>query len=531
MDLTQLDNKQILRGKDIRSKIKEGVAKLADTVKVTLGPCGRNVILNRENTGPIITKDGVTIASEIKFKDPWKDMGAQLVKEVSRRTADAAGDGTTTSTVLADAIYREGLRSVENGANPIELRRGIDKATAAIIKKLATVSYPTSSTKEISQVGAISANNESWIGELIADAMDQIGPEGVITVQDGMTAETFVDITEGMKFNNGFLSEKMLTDGESLKGEYSDVNVICFNGKVMSPAILTSLMNPLSEHPKFGTEVFLLIADSFSGEVIKTLEHNYHNGNCTVIPVKSHGVNQYKGEMLNDIAVLTGGKTIGYNTDSLTLSSLGKADKVVMTASSTLILGGQGDFEEVTVLVNSLKSKRDRAPQAFDKEFYSERIARVAGGVAIIHAGGRSDAEITELKHRIEDALGATQAAVAEGIVPGGGTALEKLANKFEIDAENPDQELGAKIVRVACEAPLRQILLNAGVEPAIILAQVQKSADWFDGYDAKEGRLTNLKNFGIIDPTKVTRLALDNAASIAGILLTTEAGVTKEEE
>jgi len=531
MDLTQLSDKQIMTGAELRKEIGEGLGKLADTVKVTLGPCGRTVILDRETTNPIITKDGISVALEIKFKNPWMNFGAQLVKEASKRTADAAGDGTSTTVVLTDAIYREGLRGVENGANPIELRRGIDKATAAIIKKLATVSYPTSSTKEISQVGAISANNESWIGELIADAMDQIGPEGVITVQDGMTAETFVDITEGMKFNNGFLSEKMLTDEESLKGEYSDVNVICFNGKVMSPAILTSLMNPLSEHPKFGTEVFLLIADSFSGEVIKTLEHNYHNGNCTVIPVKSHGVNQYKGEMLNDIAVLTGGKTIGHNTDSLTLSSLGKADKVVMTASSTLILGGQGDFEEVTGLVNSLKSKRDRAPQAFDKEFYSERIARVAGGVAIIHAGGRSDAEITELKHRIEDALGATQAAVAEGIVPGGGTALAKLANKFEIDAENPDQELGAKIVRVACEAPLRQILLNAGVEPAIILDQVQKSADWFDGYDAKAGRLTNLKDYGIIDPTKVTRLALDNAASIAGILLTTEAGVTKEEE
>ena len=530
MDLTQLKNKKILEGEAARKKIAEGVGKLANAVKVTLGPRGRNVVLDRPSHAPIITKDGVTIASEIKFKDRYMNMGAQLVKEVSRNTADAAGDGTTTSTILADAIYREGLRSVENGASPIEIKRGIDKAVTAITNKLTTVSYPTESTEEIAQVGAISANNERWIGDLIADAMDQIGPEGVITVQDGMTSKTFVDITEGMRFRNGYLSELMLTDKENLKGEYEDVEIIFYNDKIMSMSILRHLLTQLESHPSIKTTTFILMADSFSNEVVSYLEKNFMEGYCTMIPVKSLGLGAHKGDMLNDVAVLTGGKTVHHNVTELKPEYLGKAEKVLITAEHTTILGGKGDMEDQLAQVEKLKSMREKAPHDFDKEFYSERIARIAGGIAVIHAGGRSSAEIIELKHRIEDALGATQAAVAEGIVPGGGTALAKLAKKFTIDATHPDQELGAKIVRRACEAPLRQILDNAGIEPPVILNQVQKSPDWFDGFDAKAGDLTNLKERGIIDPTRVTKLALANAASIAGLLLTTEALITEED-
>ncbi len=531
MDLEQLPNKKILEGPAARKKIGEGVAALANAVKVTLGPKGRNVVLDRVNAPPIITKDGVTIALDIKFKDRYMNMGAQLVKEVSRNTADAAGDGTTTSTILADAIYREGLQNVENGGSPIEIKRGIDKAVAAICAKLDTISYPINTKKEIAQIGAIAANNEQWIGDLIADAMDKIGPEGVITVQDGVTPETFVDIKEGMRFDRGYLSEKMLTDKAALKGEYVDAEIVFLAGQLMSTASITPILEKLSEHPKFQTTTFILFAESFSEEVVSMLEHNDAKGNCRIVPIKSLGVGKDKGDMLNDVAVLTGGKVVGYNSDEFCLNCLGKASKVLVTADHTTILGGGGSLEDQMAQVAMLKAKLGKAPDEYAKEHFSERIARIAGGIAVIHAGGRSDAEIIELKHRIEDALGATQAAISEGIVPGGGTALAKLAVKLEVEVDNDDQELGVKIVRRACEAPLRQILLNAGLEPPVILDKVQHSGGWFDGYDAKDGVLTNLQKCGIIDPTRVTKLALNNAASIAGLLLTTEALITNEED
>jgi chaperonin GroEL len=487
-------------------------------------------VLDREASAPIITKDGVTIASEIKFKDRYMNMGAQLVKEVSRNTAAAAGDGTTTSTILADAIYREGLRSVENGASPIEIKRGIDKAVDAICKKLNKIAFPIETTEEVAQVGAISANNERWIGDLIANAMDQIGPEGVITVQDGLTPETFVDITEGMRFKKGYQIESMLTNIEALKGEYEDVAVLYFNGKLMARNILVPLMNELSKHPKFGTTTFLLIADVFGPQVLELLEHNSKQGNCQVIPVVNPGVSNGKADALRDMAALTGGKVVGADVPDFKLEYLGTAEKVIMTSDHTTIIDGVNPIELQLDYVEKLKAQREKAPSAFDKEYFSERIARIAGGIAVIHVGGRSDAAITELKHRIEDALGATQAAVEGGIVPGGGTALAKLALRFDIDAENDDQELGATVIRKACEAPLRQILENAGIEPPVILAKVRESADWFDGYDAKANVLTNLKESGIIDPAMVTKLALANAASIAGLLLTTEALITDEE-
>jgi len=530
VDLEQLSNKQILSGSDARKRLAAGIDKLARTVKVTLGPKGRNVVLDRKNSSPIITKDGVTIASEIKVSDPYMNMGIQLVKEVSRNTANAAGDGTTTSTVLADSLFREGLKAVETGnSSPIEIKRGMDKAVEAVCSKLDRITYHIDSVKEISQVGAISANNETWIGELIADAMDQIGPEGVITVRDGLTPKTFVDITEGMRFNHGYMCESMITDPDKLSSEHNQVKVICFNGNLTSPATLRSILEPLSEHPGFESNTYLLIADSFMGSITQILEHNYKNGSCTIIPVKSPGVGVHKGDMLNDIAVLTGGKTVGHNAAKFDLDCLGTAERVALTPKHTTIIGGAASTPDLLNLVDKLKAQRERAPSDFDKEFYSERIARLAGGIAVIHAGGRSEAEIIELKHRIEDALGATQAAVSEGIVPGGGTALAKLAPKVIVEVSNRDQQLGVDIVKRACEEPFRQILDNAGVEAAAYLRDVRQSEDWFDGMDMKIGKLTNLKEAGIIDPTKVTKLALRNAASIAGLLLTTDALVTEE--
>jgi len=541
MDLSKLPSKQILLGTEVRNKMKKGIDKMVGAARVTLGPKGRFVILDREHSTPIVTKDGISCLNEIKFKDPFMNAGAQLVKEVSRRTADAAGDGTTTSAIMAHALFSEGLSSVEHGASPIEIKRGIDKTVQVLVDQLDKVAYPTDSLKEIEQVGAISANNEQWIGELIAEAMDEIGPDGVITVQDGFTHKTFVDIAEGMRLRSGYLSEALLTDKENLKGEYEDVEIIFFNGKLNSAPAFLNLMNKVAEkHPNFQSTTFLLIANSFSMDVIADIEHNYERGIGRVIPVKGIGTNQDKGENMEDIAALTGGHVLGHKGRvDFEVDCLGKAGKVVLTHEHMTILDGAADEAITLSRVDELKAMRDKAPSPYDKEAYSERIARLAGGIAVIHAGGRSDAEIIELKHRIEDALGATQAAVAEGIVPGGGTALAKLGGKLGYEensqlfvaVSNKDQQLGVDIVKRACEAPFKQILENAGLEHQILLEQVRRSEDWFTGYDAKEGRLTNMKNSGIIDPVRVTKLAIQNAASIAGLLLTTEGMITEDND
>ena len=533
MDLTQLTTKQMIHGSEARQLIKSGVQKLANAVKVTLGPRGRNVVIDREHSAPIITKDGVTVANEIKLKNKYENMGAQLVKEVSKNTANAAGDGTTSSAVLAEAIYSEGLRSVENGSSPIEIKRGIDLAVEGIRKKLDTISYPTSSTTEIAHVGAISANNEMWIGDLIADAMDQVGKEGLITVQDGKSPETYVEITDGLRFYNGYMLDTSITDRDRLIGEYEDVSVICYNDKIMSLSVLGKMLKELSKDPaKLKEYPILLIADAFGADVLKTIETNNLAGTFLIIPVKSFGVGGQKGEMLEDVAILTNGKTVKHrDVSEVSWEVVGTANSVVITAEHTTLLGN-GDPERIKARVRTLKAMKDKAPTEFDKEFFNERIARLAGGIAVIYAGGRSEAEIIELRHRIEDALGATQAAVAEGVVPGGGTALAKIAYKLHIPEDiHPDQKLGYEIVKRACYSPLRQILENAGFEPVLITKQVVESGDWFDGYDAKAGELTNMLERGIIDPTKVTKLAISNAASVSGLLLTTEVMITGEDD
>ena len=530
MNNLKLTTKQLISGTEARKRLASGVKKLADMVKVTLGPSGRNVVLNRPSSSPIITKDGVTVAKEMKFVDPFEDMGAQMVKEVSINTASAAGDGTTTSTVLAHAIYSEGLKAVENGHNPIEIKRGIDKTVKAIIKKLDRVSYPTESTEDIARVGTISANNERWIGDLIAKAMDQIGSDGVITIQDGVAPETTVDIANGTRIRQGYLSEVMLTDREKFEGKYEDVKFIFFNGKLQSTPSLMRLLEQLQEcttkdflqaHP------IVLIADNFTNEVVEVLEAQYVNGIATIIPINSHGVGAEKGDMLKDLAVLTGGKVVGYEVDTLTSECFGTAEQIDITKDHYTILGGKGEDEAIISQIDRLKHYRQNAKHAFAAEHFNERIATLSGGLAVIYVGGRSKPEKIELKHRIEDALGATQAAVAEGYLPGGGTALAKIAKRIQVETDNEDQEIGLKIIRRACEEPLRQILLNGGIEPAVILDKVQSSSDFFIGYDAKAEVLTDLKECGIIDPTKVTKLAISNAASVAGIMLTTEGMIT----
>jgi chaperonin GroEL len=534
MDLTQLSTKQLEHGSGARQLIKQGVNKLADAVKVTLGPRGRNVVIDRDRVAPIITKDGVTVANEIKFRNKFENMGAQLVKEVSRNTANAAGDGTTSSCVVAAAIYNEGLRSVENGSSPIELKRGIDKAVADLTAQLTKFSYPTSSTQDIANVGAISANNEMWIGELIADAMDKVGKDGLITVQDGKSPETYVEVTDGMRWYNGYMLDTTITDREKLVGEYNDVTVICYNDKIMSLNIIGKIMNELAkDKEKFSEFPILLIADAFGADVLKVIETNNLAGNCHVIPIKSFGVGSQKGDMLEDVAILTGGKAVKHrDTTEVTWDVAGIAESVIITEGTTTIIGGKGRANEIKNRVARLKTMKDKAPTDFDKEFFNERIARLAGGIAVIYSGGRSDAEIIELRHRIEDALGATQAAVAEGLAPGGGTALAKLSNRLVIpEGLHPDQRLGYEIVKRACFAPLRQILVNAGYEPSLIIKDVLDTGDWFDGYDAKEGELTNMLERGIVDPTRVTKLVINNAASISGLLLTTEVLITDEDE
>lgn len=531
MNTLKLTTKQLLHGAKARSRMLSGASKLADMVKVTLGPRGRNVVLDRPSSSPIITKDGVTVAKEMKFADPFENMAAQMIKEVSVNTANAAGDGTTTSTVMAEAIYRQGLQSVENGHNPIEVKRGIDKAVTAITSKLTTVSYPTETTEDIARVGAISANNEKWIGDLIADAMDQIGPEGVITIQDGVRPETYVDIADGTRIRQGYISEVMLTDPSNHKGTYEDVKFLFFNAKLQSRPALIKVLNQIAKETDkdfLQSHPIILIADNFSTDAVEFLEDQYINGIATIIPISSHGVGAEKGDMLNDLALLTGGKVVGYGgVKEFSKDCFGAAESFELTHEHYTILGGAGKPEGILEQVEKLKFAKRNAKHAYAAEHFGERIATLAGGVAVIYVGGRSKPEKIELKHRIEDALGATQAAVAEGFLPGGGTALAKIASRIKVDVENEDQNIGVKIIRRACEEPLRQILKNGGLEPAVILHEVLKSDDFFTGYDAKVGELTNMRDRGIIDPTKVTKLAISNAASVAGLMLTTEGMVT----
>ncbi|MET4106090.1 chaperonin GroEL [Hymenobacter sp. UYP22] len=514
-----------------RDKLKRGVDKLANAVKVTLGPKGRNVVIDKKFGAPSITKDGVTVAKEIELSDPVENMGAQLVKEVASKTADQAGDGTTTATVLAQAIYAAGSKNVAAGANPMDLKRGIDKAVVAVVANLKSQSKKIENSSEIAQVGAISANNDMEIGKMIADAMDKVGKEGVITVEEARGTETEVKTVEGMQFDRGYLSPYFVTNPEKMEAEFDNPYILIYDKKVSTMKELLPVLEQVVQTGK----PLVIISEDVDGEALATLVVNKLRGSLKIAAVKAPGFGDRRKAMLEDIAVLTGGTVIseerGYKLDSATLEYLGQAEKVIIDKDNTTIVNGRGDKDGITGRVNEIKSQIGTTTSDYDKEKLQERLAKLSGGVAILYIGASTEVEMKEKKDRVDDALHATRAAVEEGVVPGGGVALVRALDALEsVDTLNGDERTGVNIIRTAIEAPLRTIVANAGGEGSVVVQKVREgSADY--GYNAREDRYENLMAAGILDPTKVTRLALENAASIAGLLLTTECVISDEPE
>jgi len=526
--------KDILFNANARDKVRKGVDKLANAVKVTLGPKGRNVILGKKFGAPTVTKDGVSVAKEIELSDPIENMGAQLVKEVASKTADAAGDGTTTATVLAQAIYTHGIKNVASGANPMDLKRGIDKAVNAVIENLRQQSKKIKSTAEIAQVATISANNDETIGKMIADAMDKVGKDGVITVEEAKGTETEVKIVEGMQFDRGYLSPYFVTNTEKMQAELDNPYILIYDKKISAMKDLL----PILEQSAQTSRPLVIIAEEVDGEALATLVVNKIRGALRVAAVKAPGFGDRRKAMLEDIAVLTGGKVIseelGFKLENVTLDMLGRAEKINIDKDNTTIVNGSGKKTEIDARVNQIKAQIESTTSDYDKEKLQERLAKLAGGVAILYVGAATEVEMKEKKDRIDDALHATRAAVQEGIVPGGGVAyiraIEALKNIESVGIYNDDQETGVNLIRLALEAPLRTISENAGQEGSVIINKVREGKkDW--GYNARENKFENLVEAGIIDPTKVTRLALENAASIASLLLTTDAIVCEMKE
>lgn len=513
-----------------RDKIKKGVDKLANAVKVTLGPKGRNVILDKKFGAPTVTKDGVSVAKEIELKDAIENMGAQLVKEVASKTADAAGDGTTTATVLAQSIYTHGIKNVAAGANPMDLKRGIDRAVEAVVDSLRKQSRKLKDSSEIAQVATISANSDDTIGKMIADAMDKVGKDGVITVEEAKGTETEVKTVEGMQFDRGYLSPYFVTNTEKMEAELEQPYVLIYDKKISS---MKELLPILEQSAQTGKPL-LIISEEVEGEALATLVVNKIRGALRVAAVKAPGFGDRRKAMLEDIAVLTGGKVIseeqGFKLENATLDMLGRADKIHIDKDNTTIVNGAGEKAEIQGRVAQIKAQIETTTSDYDKEKLQERLAKLSGGVAILYVGAATEVEMKEKKDRVDDALHATRAAVQEGIVPGGGVAyiraIESLKDPKAIGAINEDQETGVNIIRLALESPLRTIAENAGQEGSVIVNKVRDGKKDF-GYNANEGTFTNFFEAGIIDPTKVTRLALENAASIAGMLLTTEAVVS----
>ncbi len=533
--------KQIVHGEKSRAAILRGVNKLANTVKITLGPKGRNVILDKKYGSPTITKDGVTVAKEIELKDPLENMGAQMVREVASRTSDVAGDGTTTATVLAQAIFREGVKTVAAGANPMALKRGIDKAVERATREIKKMSRPVTEDM-IAQVGTISANGDYTIGKLIAEAMQKVGKDGVITVEESKTIETALEVVEGMQFDRGYLSPYFVTDAETMEAVL-DNPVILLNEKRISS--MRDLLPILEEVAKLGRPI-LIIAESVEGEALATLVVNKLRGTLTVAAVKTPGFGDRRKEMLQDIAVLTGGKVLseelGIKLENVMLEELGSARKVTIDKETTTIIDGGGDPKELEARVKTLKAQIEDSTSDYDREKLQERLAKLVGGVAIIRVGAAMETELKEKKARVEDAMHATRAAVEEGIVPGGGVvliraakALDKFkpfaANNEDEPAGDPDEQIGVNIVRRALEEPLRQIVANAGKEGAVIVEKVRSEKNPNIGYNALTDKFEDLVAAGVIDPAKVTRSALQNAASIAGLMLTTEALISEIKE
>jgi chaperonin GroEL len=523
--------KTILFGSEAREKLKKGVDTMANAVKLTLGPKGRNVILDKKFGAPSVTKDGISVAKEIELKDKVENMGAQLVKEVASKTADSAGDGTTTATLLAQSIFTNGIKNVAAGANPMDLKRGIDKAILAVVEKLRSTSKPISSSKEIEQVATISANNDSMIGKMIADAMEKVGKDGVITVEEAKGTATEVKVVEGMEFDRGYLSPYFVTNTEKMETELDNPYILIYDKKVSSMKELLPLLESVSQTGK----PLLIIAEDVDGEALATLVVNKIRGALKVAAVKAPGFGDRRKAMLEDIAVLTGGTVIseerGYKLENATLDYLGTAEKINLDKENTLIVNGSGKKEDIQARVNQLKAQIESATSDYDKEKLQERLAKLSGGVAILYIGAATEVEMKEKKDRVDDALHATRAAVQEGIVPGGGVALIRTISALEgVQVDNEDQATGVAIVEASLEAPLRTIVANAGGEGSIVLQRVKEGKEDF-GYNARTDKYENLYQAGVIDPTKVTRLALENAASIASLLLTTECVVAEDPE
>ncbi|WP_347159273.1 chaperonin GroEL [Pontibacter chitinilyticus] len=523
--------KNITFDTDARTKIKAGVDKLANAVKVTLGPKGRNVIIDKKFGAPMITKDGVSVAKEIDLNDPIENMGAQLVKEVASKTADQAGDGTTTATVLAQAIYTAGIKNVAAGANPMDLKRGIDKAVQAVVENLRSQSKKIENSSEISQVGTISANNDAEIGQMIADAMDKVGKDGVITVEEAKGTETEVKTVEGMQFDRGYLSPYFVTNAEKMEAEFDNPYILIYDKKVSTMKELLPVLEQVVQTGKG----LVIVSEDVDGEALATLVVNKLRGSLKIAAVKAPGFGDRRKAMLEDIAILTGGTVIseerGYKLENATLEYLGQAEKVIIDKDNTTLVNGAGQKDDIVARVNQIKAQMETTTSDYDKEKLQERLAKLSGGVAILYIGASTEVEMKEKKDRVDDALHATRAAVEEGIVAGGGVALIRALDALSnLEVTNADQQTGVQIIRTALESPLRTIVANAGGEGSVVVQAVREGkADY--GYNAREDKYENLFAAGIIDPTKVTRLALENAASIAGLLLTTECVVSEEPE
>jgi len=516
---------------DARAKLKKGVDKLANAVKVTLGPKGRNVILEKKFGAPNVTKDGVSVAKEIELEDPIENMGAQMVKEVASKTSDVAGDGTTTATVLAQAIFREGLKNVTAGANPMDLKRGIDLAVEKVVAELKTMSREIDSKEEIAQVGTISANNEKWIGEKIAEAMEKVGKEGVITVEEAKTTESVLEVVEGMQFDRGYLSPYFITDADSMEAILEDAAILIHDKKISAMKDLL----PVLEKTVQAGKPLLIIAEDVEGEALATLVVNKLRGTLRVAAVKAPGFGDRRKAMLEDIAVLTGGQVIseekGFKLENATLGYLGTAKRVVIDKDNTTIVEGKGRDEDIKKRINEIKSQIEKTTSDYDREKLQERLAKLSGGVAVLKIGASTEVEMKEIKARVEDALHATRAAVEEGIVPGGGVALVRASKALEdLRGINEDQNVGIQIIMKALEEPLRQIVGNSGLEGSVVINNV-KAGEGDYGFNAATEEYQHLVKAGVIDPTKVTRTALQNAASVAGLLLTTEAVVYEKKE
>ncbi|ANA34069.1 chaperonin GroEL [Ralstonia mannitolilytica] len=511
-----------------RARIVKGVNVLADAVKVTLGPKGRNVVIERSFGAPTITKDGVSVAKEIELKDRFENMGAQMVKQVASKTADIAGDGTTTATVLAQAIVQEGMKHVAAGMNPMDLKRGIDKAVSAVLDELRNLSKPISTNREIAQVGAISANSDEAIGKIIADAMEKVGKEGVITVEDGKSLENELDVVEGMQFDRGYVSPYFINDPEKQAAYLDDALILLHDKKISNIRDLLPILEAASKAGK----PLLIVAEDVESEALATLVVNAMRGILKVAAVKAPGFGDRRKAMLEDIAILTGATVISEETgkqlQKATLEDLGRAKRVEVRKDDTIIIDGAGDQARIDARVKSIRVQIDEATSDYDREKLQERLAKLAGGVAVIKVGAATEVEMKEKKDRVDDALHATRAAVEEGIVPGGGVALLRARSAVEnLKGANSDQDAGIRIVQHALEAPLRAIVSNAGEEPSVVIAKVLEGKGNF-GYNAATGEYGDLVEAGVVDPTKVTRTALQNAASVAGLILTTDATIAE---